>query len=252
MKSRNATWRDPLTHGLLCVGVVTGGAGAAYPTTLLGEKHAPGPIAGVLLGMSGALYSGVLWAVVTGVLLASARGTADQRAVAHAHGWSPPTARAAELRSAIPFLGIAAIGGMLGGIVSALAQTNGLADAPSLLALSPSPRTIAVAVLTSVTALLVGYLAGMSTRQPATAFLVYGSVLVGSAALIGGAYFSPALAGMASITPGGILIVLGRSELAAPQFTSQLSATTAAVSACFWMLVLLAAGYRRLSKGVSS
>lgn len=252
MKARTVTWRDPMSRGLFCVGLVAGSLGAVYPTGFLGERHGPGLVAAAVLGICGAWFSGVAWGVVLGALLAASRGSAGQRAMAHAHGRHQLAVRAAELRSGGALACVVALGGLVGGVVSGLAQHATLGPPSSALALVPGAGGVAEAAAVGFGSLLVGYVAGMSTARAATTFLLYGTLLVASLVLIGASYFVPALTQVASATPGGLLVVLGRSELAAPQFTSTLSATTATVASAVWATLLVTFSARRMRKGVDA
>ena len=122
----------------------------------------------------------------------------------------------------------------------------------SLVALAPGPGAVVRAGAVGFGSLLVGYVAGTSTARAATTFLLYGTLIVASFLLIGASYFVPALTQVASATPGGLLLVMGRSELAAPQFTSTLSATTAILAAVGWTALLLTFSIRRLVRGVDA
>ncbi len=250
MKARPVSWRDPLTRGLFSIGVVAGSVGAIYPTGFLGEDRPPGLAGAAVLGLCGAWASAVAWGVVLGVLLAASTGSGGQRAMAHAHGHGQLAVRAAELRAGSLLLGVAALGGAVGGILSALAQRATLGPAPSLSALSPDVGGVAGAAAVGVAALLTGYVAGTSTARAATALALYGAMLSASLVLIGASYYAPALTQLASATPGALLVVLGRPFLAAPQFTSQLSATTAKASSVVWLSMLLVCSFRRLTKAV--
>jgi hypothetical protein len=252
VKARAVTWRDPLARGLFCVGIVAGSIGAVYPTGLLGEHHAPGLLAAAVLGICGAWFGGVAWGVVLGALLAASRGSGGQRAMAHTYGHHQLRVRAAELRSGGALVGVVALGGLAGGVVSALAQSASVGAPSSLFALGPGPGAVAAAAAVGFGSLLVGYVAGTSTARAATTLLLYGTLLAASLLLVGASYFVPSLTPVASATPGGLLVVLGRSELAAPQFTSTLSATTAALASTVWAMLLVTFSVRRLVRGVDA
>jgi hypothetical protein len=241
-----------LTRGLFCIGIVAGSVGAIYPTGFLGEDRAPGLAGAAVLGVCGAWVSAIAWGVVLGVLLAASTGSGGQRAMAHAHSHGQLVMRAVELRVGAVLLGVVAVGGAVGGVVSALAQGATVGPATSAFALSPDVRGVAGAAIVSVASLVAGYIAGTSTGRAATALAVYGATLCASLVLMGASYYVPALRHVASATPGALLVVLGRPFLAAPQFTSELSATTANVSSAVWLAVLLVCSFRRVAKGVDT
>jgi hypothetical protein len=244
--TRRWSWHDPRVQLAVALGVVIGGVGAAYPTSFLGETHAPGLGAGALLGIGGVLATSPMWALVLAVASGGDGGAAGMRVLAHAHGRPQLVSRSTEVGQTLLLAMLAAVAGAVGGVVSAAVQTQTLHAARGELALAPRWSALAVGVGVLVASAALGYLVGAATGQAGLGILVVMGVIVASAILVGAAYFVPGTGTAVSATPAGILLVAARSGLLAPQFTNQLSPTVAWVAAPLWVALIVGFAVRRV------
>jgi hypothetical protein len=240
------SWRDPKLRLAVLLGIVIGGFGAAYPTSFLGETHAPGLAAGLLLGIAGVLATSPLWALVLAAASGGDSGSAGIRVLAHAHGRSQLVTRSTEVGNTLLLAMAAALSGAVGGLISALAQAETLASAKGLFSLAPSWWALTIGVGALIASAALGYLIGVAAGQTSVGVLVVVCVIAASAILVGAAYFAPATTSVVSATPAGILMVVARSNFLAPQFTNQLSPSVAWVAAPVWVLLIVGFAVKRV------
>ena len=250
---RRAVWAlaDPGFVSVVAVGILFGGFGATYPTAFLGESHAPGTAAGVLLGAVGALASAPIWAFAVGLSAAASPSSQALRLVHHAQGRGPLRMRMIELFSAASRLAAGAVAGSIGGFVSAACQRTKLADPQGLFALAPSAHALVTAATVALLSMFTGYLVGTAAGDASAGLLIVTAVLALSAVLVGAAYFTPSIGTTASMTPLGILLVATRDQIVAPQFTEELSTVPAQIGVLLWAVVVVAFAVLRTRRQVA-
>lgn len=249
---RRVVWlfSDPATVFAVAAGLACGGIGATYPTAFLGEGHAPGAGAGLLLGLVAALGASPLWAFGLAVAASAGPTARALRLVLHAHGRGQLAVRRTELGAVASRVVVGAVAGAAGGLVSVLLQPL-TSDAPTgLFSLAPSAVSYVLAVGVAVLAVAVGYAVGAATADVSGSLILVSAVMTISAVLVGAAYFSPNVGFMASMTPLGGLLVAAKDQLLAPQFTDELSTLPALIGALLWTVLLLLAAARRTRRQV--
>jgi hypothetical protein len=242
---------DPTSVLAVAAGIALGGVGATYPTTLLGEHHAPGPAAGVLLGLVAALGTAPLWILPIAVESSAGATARALRLIRHAHGQSVATTRAADVRRCVARTLLGVLAGGAGGLLSALLQWHAVGRAVSAGSLAPSPRAVATALVIAAATIVFGYVLGTVAADTSTALVAVVSVLAVSAVLLGATYFAPGFGPVASATPLGGLLVAAKDQLFAPQFTRELTTTPALIGAVLWTTALLALYARRIRNQVA-
>jgi hypothetical protein len=200
----------------------------------------------VLLGIGGVLATSPLWALVLAVASGGDGGSAGMRVLAHAHGRPQLVTRSVEVAQTLLLATLATLGGGLGGLVSAITQTQTLHGAQGELSLAPGWSALAIGVGALAASATLGYLIGAASGHASTGILLVVSVIVASAILVGAAYFAPGTGPVVSATPAGILMVAARSDLLAPQFTNQLSPTVSWFAAPVWVLLIVGFAVRRV------
>ncbi|WP_156869723.1 hypothetical protein [Sporichthya polymorpha] len=138
----------------------------------------------------------------------------------------------------------------MGGAISALAQRSSLEPPTGVAAHSPSASAFVAAVALGIAAAALGYPLGVAATRTLTAVLLYFAVLAVGGLLLGAAYYAPGLGAVASASPAGILVTMARSEILAPQFTTELKPLVAYVAAAVWGLVLLSTAAWQIARRV--
>jgi hypothetical protein len=221
------------------IGLSAGAIGASYPGSLLGERHAPGLAAGVLLGIVGGLATAPAWATFTAISVASDPDSAALRAVAHAGGTSQLKLRAWEFLALVRLAAVTVALAAVGGLIATVAESTVHGSANAAMASHPSIVAVGVALSVWAGALTLGFLVGIASGDGGRGIVITLAALAGGAILVGASYFSPAVSVVASCTPAGILLVMVREQIVAPQFTTMLSGTAAAIAAPAWISALL-------------
>lgn len=248
---RPRIYADPATVLAVSAGIACGGLGATYPTGLLGEQSAPGLWAGVLLGVVAALASAPLWMLPIAIDRSAGTTARSMRTLWHAHGQGPVTSRVGDLRACTLRLALGAFSGGTGGLFCALLQAGSVGRPAGPASLAPSPHALVTALGVAAFSILLGFAIGTASTDTGSALVVMVAALAVSAVLIGTTYFAPGVGPFASATPLGVLLVVSKDQLLAPQFTQELTTPYALIGAALWTSILVMLSLRRIRDQVS-